>query len=155
MTQDEPSHRSFTTRLFAAARLWRRCIDAALSEHAISEATAAPLLWIGRMGGGVRQIALAEQIGIEGASLVRLLDQLEGMGYILRKDDPTDRRAKGLWLTSTGEEMAGKLEALLDEERSRLLHDIPLADLETALRVITVFNDRCAAARSARTRGEA
>lgn len=147
--------RAFTTQLFSAARVWRRCIDPALSAHGISEACAAPLVWIGRMGGGVRQITLAEQIGIEGPSLVRLLDQLEGMGFILRKDDPHDRRAKGLWLTEAGKEMAERIEGVLDEERTRLMQDIPQADLEAALRVLSVFHDRCAAARSARAKGDA
>lgn len=141
--KNQDLHRQFTGQLFAAARVWRRSIDAVLSEHGISEACASPLLWIGRLGGGIRQIALAEQVGIEGPSLVRLLDQLEASGMVVRKDDPTDRRAKGLWLTPEGERMAAKIEAVLDEERAGVLEGVSRKDLEAALRVLLVFQSRC------------
>ncbi|UPG70899.1 hypothetical protein MVG78_09605 [Roseomonas gilardii subsp. gilardii] len=43
----------------------------------LSDGTWRPLLYLGRMGGGIRQTDLAGALGIEGASLVRLLDALE------------------------------------------------------------------------------
>ncbi|MBB4008730.1 MarR family winged helix-turn-helix transcriptional regulator [Allorhizobium taibaishanense] len=142
-SQNHDLHRQFTSQLFTAARVWRRSIDAVLSKHGISEACASPLVWIGRLGGGIRQIALAEQVGIEGPSLVRLLDQLETSGMVVRKDDPTDRRAKGLWLTPEGERMAAKIEAVLDEGRAGVLEGVSRKDLEAALRVLLVFQSRC------------
>lgn len=115
----------------------------ALVEHGISEACAAPLVWISRLGNGVRQTALAERIGIESPSLVRLLDQLEALGLVVRKDDPSDRRAKGLWLTDAGVAMAARIETMLDEERALLLHDVSADDLKAALRVLSVFQEGC------------
>ncbi len=115
----------------------------ALVEHGISEACAAPLVWISRLGNGVRQTALAERIGIESPSLVRLLDQLEALGLVVRKDDPSDRRAKGLWLTDAGVAMAARIETMLDEERALLLHDVSADDLKAALRVLSVFQECC------------
>ncbi|MGO8658346.1 MarR family transcriptional regulator, partial [Rhizobium ruizarguesonis] len=44
--------RVFTANLLSTGRQWRRAVDLALSSHGISEACAAPLLWIGRLGGG-------------------------------------------------------------------------------------------------------
>ncbi|ACM26307.1 MarR family transcriptional regulator [Agrobacterium rhizogenes] len=133
--------RIFTANLLTTGRQWRRVVDLVLSSHGISEASAAPLLWIGRLGGGVRQVVLANYVGIEGPSLVRLLDQLEGLGLVVRKDDPTDRRAKGLWLTTEGEALATRMEETLDELRGRILANVDKADIEAAIRVLQAFED--------------
>ncbi|HEY0121860.1 MAG TPA: MarR family transcriptional regulator [Rhizobium sp.] len=133
--------RIFTANLLSTGRQWRRVVDLALSSHGISEASAAPLLWIGRLGGGVRQVVLANYVGIEGPSLVRLLDQLEGLGLVVRKDDPTDRRAKGLWLTAEGEVLAARMEDTLDELRGRILTNVDKADIQAAIRVLQAFED--------------
>lgn len=133
--------RTFTANLLSTGRHWRRAVDQVLSAHGISEACAAPLLWIGRLGGGVRQVVLATYVGIEGPSLVRLLDQLEALGLVVRKDDPTDRRAKGLWLTAEGEELAARMENVLDELRGRILAGVDKVDIEAAIRVLQAFED--------------
>ncbi len=133
--------RIFTANLLTTGRQWRRVVDLALSSYGISEAAAAPLLWIGRLGGGVRQVALANYVGIEGPSLVRLLDQLESMDLVIRKDDPTDRRAKGLWLTPEGEVLAARMEDALDELRGNILGNVATADLEAAVRVLKAFEE--------------
>jgi MarR family transcriptional regulator, transcriptional regulator for hemolysin len=143
MKQNSDVQKALTSQLFASARLWRKLVDQALVEHGISEACAAPLLWISRLGDGVRQTVLAERVGIESPSLVRLLDQLETLGMVVRKDDPTDRRAKGLWLTEAGIEMAARIEAVLDRERSRVLGDASEKELQTAFRVLEMFQERC------------
>ncbi|MBM7049656.1 MULTISPECIES: MarR family winged helix-turn-helix transcriptional regulator [Rhizobium] len=133
--------RIFTANLLSTGRQWRRVVDLALSSYGLSEAAAAPLLWIGRLGGGVRQVVLATYVGIEGPSLVRLLDQLESMGLVIRKDDPTDRRAKGLWLTAEGEVLASHMEDALDTLRGRILANVDKADIEAAIRVLKAFEE--------------
>jgi MarR family transcriptional regulator for hemolysin len=145
MNELELLRRNFTAALLQAGRQWRRVTDQALVAHNISEACAAPLLWIGRLGGGIRQVALASYVGIEGPSLVRLLDQLEASGLVLRKDDPTDRRAKTLWLTDDGERLAARIEEFLVELRARVLADVAKEDLEAALRVLQAFGEAAAA----------
>ncbi|OCJ12142.1 MarR family transcriptional regulator [Rhizobium sp. AC27/96] len=133
--------RIFTANLLTTGRQWRRVVDLALSSYGISEAAAAPLLWIGRLGGGVRQVAIATYVGIEGPSLVRLIDQLESMDLVIRKDDPTDRRAKGLWLTPEGEKLASRMEDALDELRGKILADVDKEDIEAAIRVLKAFEE--------------
>ena len=132
--------RTFTTNLLQTGRQWRRAVDQQLGAHGISEACAAPLLWIGRLGGGVRQIVVANHVGIESASLVRLLDQLEEQALILRKSDPGDRRANGLWLTEEGASLAARMEEILVNLREQILSDVSEADLLAALRVLQAFD---------------
>lgn len=131
--------RMLSTELVGAARNWRRTAEQALVSLEISEACAGPLLWIGRLEGGVRQVTLAGLVGIEGPSLVRLLDQLVESGHVVRKDDPTDRRAKTVWLTRKGKALSLKIEDRLVELRAEVLGDFSGQELETALRVLRAF----------------
>ncbi|GAB4069019.1 MarR family transcriptional regulator [Ancylobacter sonchi] len=133
--------RTLTAQLLQAGRQWRRIAERELEALGISEACAAPLLWAGRLGGGVRQVTLAAYVGIEGPSLVRLLDQLAASDLIERRDDPTDRRAKTIWLTPAGEKLASRIEDVLVDVRGQVLTGIDPADLEAALRVLKAFDD--------------
>ncbi len=72
---------------------------------------------------------------------MRLLDQLAASDLIERRDDPTDRRAKTVWLTAAGVKLSAKIEALLVGVRDRVLADISKDDLAAALRVLTAFDD--------------
>lgn len=131
--------RSLTAQLLQAGRHWRRIAEKELEKLGISEACAAPLLWASRLGGGVRQVTLAAYVGIEGPSLVRLLDQLVAAELVVRRDDPTDRRAKTIWLTRTGERLAAIIEERLVEMRAQVLADVTAQDLEATLRVLNAF----------------
>jgi MarR family transcriptional regulator, transcriptional regulator for hemolysin len=111
------------------ARLWRREADQALADHGLSQATALPLMVLSRRGKSVRQGVLAEEVGIEGPSLVRLIDLLQAEGLVERREDPTDRRAKTLHLTPTGEAKAEEINRVLRRVRADLLKDIDPDDL--------------------------
>jgi len=131
---------SVSSMLVVAARKWRRKSDGVLSAYNVSEACAAPLLIAGRLGEAVRQVALAEHVGIEGPSLVRLLDQLCTAGLVRRDEDPDDRRAKTISLTSEGRAVTERMEDELRSLRARVLKGVSRADLEATLRVLNAFN---------------
>ncbi|MER2264487.1 MarR family winged helix-turn-helix transcriptional regulator [Methylobacterium oxalidis] len=133
--------RDCTQALLLAGRQWRRVADAAAQTHGISDATALPLVMIGRMAGEPRQNALAEAIGIEGPSLVRLLDQLCAAGLVVRKEDPTDRRAKVLSLTPAGEGLVATMEAELDRLREAVFATLSPTDIAASLRVFRAVID--------------
>src|SRR3954453_16341273 len=120
---------AFTHALLLAGRQWRRAADAEVERHGISDATALPLVMIGRMEGEPRQNALAEAVGIEGPSLVRLLDQLAKAGRVVRKEDPPARRAKVLSLTPAGKVVVSKMEADLARVREAVFANVSAADL--------------------------
>lgn len=127
--------RAYTQTLLLAGRRWRRLADMAADAHGISEAKALPLVLIARMGGEPRQNALAEALGIEGPSLVRLLDQLCAADLVRRREDASDRRAKVLSLTPAGEAVVARIEADLDRLRETVFARVSAADLEAGLRV--------------------
>ncbi|KUY89530.1 MULTISPECIES: MarR family winged helix-turn-helix transcriptional regulator [unclassified Burkholderia] len=126
--------------LVLTARKWRRTSDTVLTAYNVSEACATPLLIAGRLGEGVRQGTLAEHVGIEGPSLVRLLDQLCATGLARRDEDPHDRRAKTISLTAAGRAVTAKMEEDLRVLRAQVLKGVTRADLEATLRVLNAFN---------------
>lgn len=126
---------AYTHTLLLAGRQWRRAANAVVEAHGVSDATALPLILIGRLEGEPRQNALAEAVGIEGPSLVRLLDQLCAAGLVLRKEDPTDRRAKVLSLTPAGQRVVTRMEAELTRLREQVFAEVDTADLQASLRV--------------------
>ncbi|KDR36837.1 MarR family winged helix-turn-helix transcriptional regulator [Caballeronia grimmiae] len=140
MTSIDLLRRSVSSTLVLAARRWRRTSHGVLASYGVSEACAVPLLAAHRLGQAVRQVALAEHIGIEGPSLVRLLDQLCAAGLVRRDEDPEDKRAKTISLTDEGRAVTARMEERLVSLRERLLRDVSREDLETTLRVLSVFN---------------
>lgn len=124
-----------TASLLQAGRQWRRLAQEVLVAHDISDAQASPLIHLGRLGNGVRQVTLAGHVGIEGPSLVRLLDQLEAAGLLERRDDPEDRRAKTLWLTPEGRRLVQRIERVLKQLRDKVLREVSDEEIAAALRV--------------------
>ena len=127
--------RDLTRDLLLAGRLWRKMARHAASAHGVSEAASAPLLWIDRLGENVRQTALADAIGIEGASLVRLLDELQSSGLITREQDPTDRRANSVNLTERGRTVVEAVNETLVALRLEVFAATPRKDVEAAIRI--------------------
>jgi MarR family transcriptional regulator for hemolysin len=124
------------------ARSWRRRADQALADHGLSQATAHPLRVLFGRGKCVRQGALADEIGIEGPSLVRLIDLLQSEGLVERREDPTDRRAKTLHLTPEGEAKAEEINRVLRRVRAELLKDISPEDLAVTFDVLQRIEQR-------------
>ena len=136
--------RDLTRDLLLAGRLWRKMARHAASAHGVSEAASSPLLWIDRLGENVRQTTLADAVGIEGASLVRLLDELQASGFITREQDPNDRRANAVNLTERGRRVVAEVNDTLNALRVEVFADIPRADAETAIRVFKAIESAAA-----------
>lgn len=131
--------RAFAQTLLRLARIYRREVNRALAAHGISDAKAMPVLHIARAGGGMRQGVLAEEVGVEGPSMVRILDQLCQTGLVERRDDPTDKRAKTLHLTAEGKTLARNVEDAIQIVRAQMLAQVSDADLSATLRTFAAF----------------
>ncbi len=127
---------AITSSLLQAGSIWKRMAEKALAEDGISASRANLLILVSRSGGGVRQVQLAESLGLASQSLVRLLDELTASGHIERRDDPADRRAKTIWLTREGQELADRIELVVTSLREKVLRNIDNADIEAAYRVL-------------------
>ena len=142
MTDDRiKAEQSLLLQINTLGRNYRRVLNRVLAEHGLSESQALPIIFIARLGEGVRQGVLADKLAIVAPSLVRQLDQLCSSGLVERRDDPHDRRAKCLYLTDEGRTLSIKIEALVVDCRSRLLSGIDDADLFAAHRALSQLNE--------------
>ncbi len=125
----------FGRRLGHTARQWRRAVDERLLPFGLTEATWLPLLYLSREKAPMRQKELAESVGIESSTLVRLIDALDHAGLIERRIDG-DRRARLLCLTPRGHVLVEQVETVAAEVRQRILASISDEELATTLSVI-------------------
>ena len=131
--------RDMTRDLLLAGRLWRKMAREAAARHGVSEAASAPLIWIDRLGENVRQNALADAVGIEGASLVRLIDELQASGLVTRKPDPSDRRANSISLTPRGREVVAEVNEDIQRLRLEIFKGIDESDVNATSRVLNAI----------------
>ncbi|MCG5242549.1 MarR family winged helix-turn-helix transcriptional regulator [Azospirillum doebereinerae] len=130
---------SFGIHLFRAARLWRREANKALADCGFSSSVITPLMLLAELGDGMRQRELAEEMGVEGPSVVRLLDSLEAAKLVERREAPDDRRAKTLHLTDQGRDLLVQVNRALNGLRRRLLAGTDAADIDACRRAMAVI----------------
>lgn len=128
-------HMQLSSGLLCAGRQWQRLADQRLTGFDLTVACAMPLLIIDRSPAGVRQVTLAQQLGVEGPSLVRVIDKLAASGLVRRESDATDRRANLLRLTEAGQALVNALEQELIGLRQDVFGSLSLEELRTALKV--------------------
>jgi MarR family transcriptional regulator, transcriptional regulator for hemolysin len=137
------------------ARAYRAAVDKVAAEYGLSQATGLPVLIMGRLGEGVRCGVLAEQLGVEPSTLVRVTDHLIEVGLVERHEDPNDRRAKTLTLTDEGARRAAGMEEALLPFRRKLFADIAKEDIDACLRVLDGLSSAIAAQHGAPGRKQA
>jgi MarR family transcriptional regulator for hemolysin len=125
----------FLFNMTRAARHWRRQLDLIMSDYVLTEAKTRPLIYIDRLGDGLRQKDLAEELEIESSSLVRLLDSLENNGLIERRICIGDRRARTLYLTDSGRELVKKVRSLTDVLHRDVMRYITPKEEDACLKV--------------------
>jgi MarR family transcriptional regulator for hemolysin len=137
----------FTLTLVKVARLYRQGVDEALSGLGLSDALALPVVLLGRRPDGMRQNQLADELGVEGPSLVRLLDRLVENGLVERREDAADRRAKIVHLTAEGQVHSRDASRALDRYRSTLLDEVSEVEVEAARGLLHLLEQRLLARR--------
>ncbi|MCM1512511.1 MAG: MarR family transcriptional regulator [Oxalobacter formigenes] len=136
LNDDDRIRMLFTTSLSQTSRAYASVANKIAATYGLSQATAWPAVMIGRMGNHVRPGELAENIGLDPSSLVRVVDQLVQAGIVKRLEDPQDRRAKILHLTEEGKKIIAQVEKALIAFRTELLRDVPVEDIRICVRVL-------------------
>jgi MarR family transcriptional regulator, transcriptional regulator for hemolysin len=96
---------------------------------------------------GINQRELADRLELETPTLVRILDAMEGQGYVERRVAGSDRRAKEIYMTDSGRVVAAEVEELAEDVRGQIISGIPESDLRTTLNVIRAMQANLAAVR--------
>lgn len=127
--------------LARVGRKWRARLDARVKHLGLTQARWIALLQL-RRSGPLSQRDLAEQIGVEGPTLVRLLDGLQQRGLIERAATHEDRRVKTIHLAACAYPLIEEITRISDGLREELMEGVPPEDLATAHRVLRLIGDR-------------
>jgi MarR family transcriptional regulator for hemolysin len=136
MSKQDPDRTRFGQLVISVARLWRRAADKALDDCGLSHATAMPLVMLSRLGDNLRQGVLADHLGFEGPSVVRIVDLLVEEGLVVRAGDAADRRAKIVSLTDAGRQRVIEIERTLTRLRAELLSEVDQDELAGAVQLL-------------------
>lgn len=141
MQNDDQALTKFMMALTQVSRTYKSACDQLAATFGLTQAVAWPAVMIGRMGEGVRPGAIAEALGLEPSSVVRVIDQLINAGLVERRDDANDRRAKMLYLTNEGRKRVEQIENALVPFRRRLLQGLTQAELDVCMRVFETLDN--------------
>jgi len=118
------------------SRAWRHEMNQRLKPFGLNQSMQQVLMQLHRNPQGLVQRELARRLGIEGPTLVRLLDQLEKQGLIRRVSAPEDKRMKNCVLTPKAVRQIGLIENLMTDLRSTMMHGLAPDEIETVLQSI-------------------
>ena len=119
--------RSFGFLLHDIARLMRKRFDQRARALGLSRAQWQVLVHLSRHE-GINQSGLAEILEIENITLGRLIDRMEEAGWVERRPDQNDRRARLLYTTQKVAPVMERMRGLAEETRNEALAG--LADAE-------------------------
>ncbi len=130
------------------ARTWRTKLDERLSPLGLTQARWLVLMHLSRMGGESLQKELAFIVGVEGPTLVRVLDGLERIGLVQRLGVEGDKRARLIRLTPKADSVISDIMRIGIKLRGEALAGISDEDLESFFRVLEAILANLAAAPS-------
>ena len=134
-----------------AAQVGRRvdeAFDSALAEAGGSRPSWLILLAI-VSGAGTTQAAIADHVGITGATLVHHLDRMEQAGLVVRATDPDNRRIRTLSLTDAGWTAFMSMREAAVGFDARLRHGMSDSQVQTLRRLLSRLRDNTTAMKEA------
>jgi MarR family transcriptional regulator for hemolysin len=139
---ESPIGERFSAAVHNTARGWRLLIDKQLKHLGIGQAGWMTIAMIAKSAEPMSQRALADLVGVEGPSMVSMLDRLEREGLVTRTPSPTDRRVKLVHLTEAGTTLFQQVREQANAVRSALLGDLPPEQLAAATELLELLRAR-------------
>ena len=130
----------FSALMQEASRLWRQRLDRRLRHLDLSQSQWMVLLKV--PAGGLTQKVLADSVGVEGPTLVGLLDRLERNGWIERGVCEEDRRAKRVVLTPKAKKARAAVRKIAAGLRRDVLAGIDEPRVEQCIAVLSEIKQR-------------
>src|SRR5438067_12373801 len=121
--------RNFGFLANAVARLLGRRFDQNGRRLGLTRAQCRTLGYLTR-NEGINQAGLADLLEIRPMTLVRQIDRMEDAGWIERRPDPADRRARRLFLTGKARPILGRIMDVATETRDEALIRLKRAETQ-------------------------
>lgn len=136
----ENLERSIGLLIHDVSRLLRRRFELRLKSDGLTRGQWSVLVHLSRCE-GINQISLAEILEIEPISLVRMLDRLEAAGWVERRMDPADRRARLLYLRPEASEALEPVWTIGAEVREEALSGVSPAERDQLIEVLLLMKE--------------
>jgi MarR family transcriptional regulator for hemolysin len=139
---DTTPQERFSVALHTTARSWRSGLDARLKDLGVGQSGWYTIAMVAKSKTELSQRALADLLGVEGPSVVAMLDRLEKAGLVLRAPCPLDRRVKLVHLTDAGRDLYAKVRKEADAFRASVLESVDPAALAAATALLEALHGR-------------
>jgi len=94
---------------------------------------------------GVSQARLAELADVEPMTMVRILDRMEADGWLERRPDPADRRARCLYLTRKARPLLKEIWRLSELTRDEIFAGVGRSDRDAFMNVLDRLHENACA----------
>lgn len=122
------------------SRLRRVAVDRALKPLGITRAQWWVLAFLSRRD-GMTQTALAADLDLTKVAIGGLLDRMEAVGFVERRADQNDGRARRVYLTRAGARMVSSIRQNVETVELEILSRIPDAALEQAAETLRTLKE--------------
>jgi MarR family transcriptional regulator for hemolysin len=126
----------FSDALHSTSRSWRQAVDRRLKYLGVSQAGWMTIAIAAKAKTPLSQSELADRLGVEGATMVAMVDRLVKAGLVMREASATDRRIKRVVLTAAGLAIYEKVKAEADALRKQLLANVDSEKLQVATELL-------------------
>jgi len=126
----------FSDALHSTARAWRQAVDRRLKRLGLSQASWMSIAVAAKARSPLSQSELADRLGVEGATMVAMVDRLVKAGLVVRQASSTDRRIKRVVLTEAGNRLYDTVKAEAAALRKELLANIDPKKLALATELL-------------------
>ena len=131
MPQDLDTGLRFGFLIHDVSRLRRIVIDRALKPLGITRSQWWVLAFLSRRD-GMTQTALAADLDLTKVAIGGLIDRMEIAGYVERRADKRDARARRVMLTHAGQRLVATIRETVEAAEKAILADLTEAELDAA-----------------------
>lgn len=126
----------FSDALHSTSRSWKQAVDRRLKYLGVSQASWMTIAIAAKAESPLSQSELADRLGVEGATMVAMVDRLVKAGLVAREASSTDRRIKRVVLTTAGVAIYEKVKTEADTLRKQLLAKMDSKKLQAATELL-------------------
>jgi DNA-binding MarR family transcriptional regulator len=140
MTKDLNTSLRFGFLIHDVSRLRRIVVDRSLKPLGITRSQWWVLAFLSRRD-GMKQAALAGDLDLTRVAIGGLLDRLESSGFVERRADASDGRARRVFLTRAGAKLVNTIRAGVERIELEILDRIPEKDLNQAAATLLMLKE--------------
>ncbi|BBB90066.1 MAG TPA: MarR family transcriptional regulator [Methylomusa anaerophila] len=94
---------------------------------------------------GISQDVISKRLHVDKATTARAIAKLETLGYIIREEDPTDRRAYLIKLTPQGKQLEPKIKDVLKAWAGLITEDLSPEEQDLAYQLLSNMAEKALA----------